>query len=55
MRVKPCGKIYSVNEGNEAQWDDVVKAYIASKKHPKVRLCHTSQSYLRQRAPLTVP
>lgn len=37
MSVKPRGKIYSVNEGYEAQWDDVVKEYVANKKRPKVR------------------
>jgi fructose-1,6-bisphosphatase I len=35
MTVKPRGKIYSVNEGYEAQWDEVVKAYVASKKRPQ--------------------
>lgn len=34
MRIKPRGKIYSINEGYEAIWPDAVKEYITSKKHP---------------------
>ncbi|XP_074598023.1 fructose-1,6-bisphosphatase isoform X2 [Brevipalpus obovatus] len=36
MKVPRRGKIYSINEGYEAQWDDVVKEYVKNKKHPKV-------------------
>jgi len=35
MRVPSKGKIYSVNEGYESQWDPVVKEFVRSKKHPK--------------------
>ncbi|XP_054160644.1 fructose-1,6-bisphosphatase 1-like [Oppia nitens] len=35
MRVPQKGKIYSINEGYESQWDDVVKEYVRSKKYPK--------------------
>jgi fructose-1,6-bisphosphatase I len=35
MKVKPRGKIYSVNEGYEAQWDNVVQGYVQDKKRPK--------------------
>lgn len=36
MKVKPRGKIYSINEGYEAQWDEPVKKYVHSKKYPNV-------------------
>ncbi|CAG0901063.1 unnamed protein product [Cyprideis torosa] len=34
MRIKKRGKIYSINEGYEASWDDAVRDYIRSKKSP---------------------
>lgn len=36
MKIKPRGKIYSINEGYEAQWDDAVKEFVKSKKFPQV-------------------
>lgn len=36
MKIKPRGKIYSINEGYEAQWDEAVKEYVKSKKFPQV-------------------
>ena len=38
MRIKPKGKIYSINEGYAKFWHDSVKEYINSKKHPKVKI-----------------
>lgn len=35
IRIKPRGKIYSLNEGYEALWDESTKEYIKSKKYPK--------------------
>jgi fructose-1,6-bisphosphatase I len=35
MRVPSKGKIYSVNEGYESQWDDAIKEYVHNKKFPK--------------------
>jgi len=35
MKVKPRGKIYSINEGYAAQWDPAVRAYVEEKKNPK--------------------
>lgn len=35
MRIKPRGKIYSLNEGYEQYWDEPTKAYVKSKKFPK--------------------
>lgn len=35
MQVKPRGKIYAVNEGYEKFWDEAMRAYIISKKHPE--------------------
>lgn len=35
MKIKPRGKIYSVNECYEAQWDEAIKEYVHSKKYPK--------------------
>ncbi|KAJ1922951.1 Fructose-1,6-bisphosphatase [Tieghemiomyces parasiticus] len=35
IRVPPRGKIYSVNEGNAAYWDDATKHYFDSVKFPK--------------------
>lgn len=34
MRIKSRGKIYSINEGYESQWDEAVKKYVNAKKHP---------------------
>jgi fructose-1,6-bisphosphatase I len=34
MQIKKRGKIYSINEGYEGQWDDAVKEYVRSKKYP---------------------
>ena len=39
MKIKPRGKIYSINEGYTKFWFDPVKEYIASKKNPKVTNC----------------
>lgn len=36
MKIPTRGKIYSVNEGNESQFDDAVKEYIKEKKYPSV-------------------
>lgn len=38
MRIPARGKIYSVNEGNESQFDEAVKEYIKEKKYPSVSL-----------------
>lgn len=35
MKIKPRGKIYSINEGYTALWDEATKEYIESKKFPK--------------------
>ncbi|XP_064474614.1 fructose-1,6-bisphosphatase 1-like [Ornithodoros turicata] len=35
MRIKPRGKIYSVNEGYVSMWDEAIKEYVESKKFPK--------------------
>jgi len=35
MRIKPRGKIYSINEGYEKFWPAPVKEYIKSKKYPQ--------------------
>ena len=32
MRVKPRGKIYSINEGYEERWHPAVREYVKSKK-----------------------
>lgn len=32
MRVKPRGKIYSINEGYTQNWDKAIQEYVASKK-----------------------
>lgn len=32
MKVKPRGKIYSINEGYTNNWDSSIKEYVASKK-----------------------
>ena len=36
MRIKPRGKIYSINEGYEQFWDAATAEYVQSKKRPKV-------------------
>lgn len=41
MSIPSRGKIYSINEGYESQWDEAVKEYVKSKKYPSV-------SYLRR-------
>lgn len=35
IRIQSRGKIYSVNEGYHAKWDQAMKNYIESKKYPK--------------------
>jgi len=35
MRIKPRGKIYSINEGYEEKWEPAVKEYVKSKKQGK--------------------
>ena len=36
MRIKPRGKIYSLNEGYANKWDDAIKEYVNSKKEGPV-------------------
>jgi len=38
MKIPKRGKIYSLNEGYEALWDEPTKEYIKSKKYPKVNI-----------------
>ena len=40
MKIKPRGKIYSINEGYAKYWYDPVIDYVESKKNPKVRNLH---------------
>jgi len=35
MKIKPRGKIYSLNEGYESLWDPATTEYVKSKKFPK--------------------
>ena len=37
MKIKPRGKIYSLNEGYCAQFDEPLKKYLESIKYPPVR------------------
>lgn len=37
MKIKPRGKIYSINEGYSKFWDGPVKEYIEGVKYPKVK------------------
>ena len=37
MRVKPRGKIYSINEGYEERWQPAVREYVKSKKQVEYR------------------
>ncbi|XP_066599641.1 fructose-1,6-bisphosphatase 1 [Prorops nasuta] len=34
MKIPSRGKIYSINEGNEATWSEAIKEYVRSKKYP---------------------
>lgn len=36
IKLKPRGKIYSINEGYEQFWDAATSEYVQSKKRPKV-------------------
>lgn len=36
MKIKPRGSIYSLNEGYESSFDEKLKKYLHSLKHPKV-------------------
>ena len=36
MKIKPRGKIYSLNEGYAAEFDEPLKNYLQSIKYPKV-------------------
>ena len=38
MKIKPRGKLYSLNEGYEASWDESTTEYVKSKKFPKVNI-----------------
>jgi len=35
MKIKPRGKIYSINEGYQSQWDEAVTKYVNLKKYPQ--------------------
>eukprot|EP00898_Chlorokybus_atmophyticus_P000250 jgi/Chlat1/1225/Chrsp115S00748 len=35
IRIPEKGSIYSINEGNAANWDDVTTEYVQNAKHPK--------------------
>ena len=35
MKIKPSGKIYSINEGYAGMWDEATKEFVDSKKFPK--------------------
>ncbi|KAJ8304783.1 hypothetical protein KUTeg_018366 [Tegillarca granosa] len=35
MKIKPRGKIYSLNEGYEKYWDEPTKEYVRRKKYPE--------------------
>ena len=37
MKIPPRGKLYSLNEGYEASWDESTTEYVKSKKFPKVK------------------
>ena len=41
MKVKPRGKIYSLNEGYAEAWSEGLKSYIAEKKSTAVSTIHT--------------
>lgn len=45
MKIKPRGKIYSINEGYSKFWDDPVKEYIESVKYPKVKFCYLNLQF----------
>jgi len=36
IKIKPRGKIYSINEGYAQFWDQATAKYVESKKYPKV-------------------
>ena len=38
MKVKPRGKIYSINEGYTHNWDKAIQEYVASKKQVKMSI-----------------
>ena len=38
MKIPQRGKIYSINEGYESEWDAAVKDYVKEKKYPTVSL-----------------
>jgi len=46
MRVKPRGKVYSVNEGYSKFWYDPLKEYVEGLKNPPVISPALSQSLL---------
>ncbi|XP_005094525.1 fructose-1,6-bisphosphatase 1 [Aplysia californica] len=35
LKIKPRGKIYSINEGYEQYWDEATRQYVISKKRPQ--------------------
>ena len=46
MKIPPRGKLYSLNEGYEASWDESTKEYVRSKKYPEVSLSTGKHSRL---------
>lgn len=43
MKIKPRGKIYSINEGYANLWDPAVKEYVENKKNPKTGKAYGSR------------
>ena len=38
MKIKPKGKIFSINEGYAKYWDKAMTEYIRRKKYPEVSM-----------------
>ena len=44
MKIKPRGKIFSINEGYYKYFDQETKDYIDSLKNPKVRIVYLNSN-----------
>lgn len=57
MKIKPKGKIYSLNEGYAKYFHPSINEYLKHKKYPEVRASHTcilSQRFLFSAVNLTL-
>ena len=54
IRIKPRGKIFSINEGYAQYWDEALAEYVKSKKFPAVSIemytCFPKNAFQRKQS-----